>query len=200
MDAGRMAHLLNIPAEKLAKHAANAESRVVTLKELLGDAPAVTAVHDAILLGLRSKLDITTDPAEPTAEEHALTKAHFDAMIGLDGFVHYGDWGVPRDGDAREETVHEASRTYPGGTVTAYLRLERPRHRRSIREISFSGDFFVAPPRALYDLEARLRGAGLDEAGPMMDAYFAEARIAALSLAPADFRAVLDDAIAMDSR
>lgn len=199
MNAQRMAHLLNTPAHKLARHSANAESRVVTLKELLGDVPSVGAVHDAILTGLQSHLGIVTFPAEPSAEEHALTAAHFDADIGQDSFVHHGDWGVPRDRDAPCEPILDATRATPGGTVTAYVRLEGTGQRRSIREISLTGDFFVAPPRALYDLEARLRGAHIDEAGSMIDTYFSEARIAMLSLTPSDFRAVVDDALAKDS-
>ena len=71
-----------------------------------------------------------------------------------------------------------ASLTGRGGSVRADIRLEGPR-RDLIREVLITGDFFVTPPRVIFDLEARLRGLEVSDAGPAIDAYFART--------PADF-------------
>ena len=57
-----------------------------------------------------------------------------------------------------------ASLTGRGGTVRADIRLEGPRRER-IREALITGDFFITPPRVVFDLEASLRGLNVDEAG-----------------------------------
>lgn len=190
MDASRMARLLNIPASKLARHdAANATSRVVTLRELLGRSPSIDEVHAAILEGLSSSLGITTTPAPPTPEEDVLTQRHFTSEIGTDDFVFGPVLFEPAI--AAAESVLHASRTCPGGTITAHLRLEGAGPSRRVREIMLTGDFFVAPPRAVFDLEARLRGVLVAEIAATVDAFFEKAGIGLLSLAPHDFREVI---------
>ena len=49
-----------------------------------------------------------------------------------------------------------ASLTGRGGTVRADIRLEGV-HRDRIREVLITGDFFITPPRVVFDLEASLR-------------------------------------------
>ena len=53
----------------------------------------------------------------------------------------------------------------PAATVRADIRLEGP-HRDRIREALITGDFFVTPPRVVFDLEAALRGLDVADAGP----------------------------------
>ncbi|MDX2258363.1 MAG: hypothetical protein NW205_05535 [Hyphomicrobiaceae bacterium] len=194
-DAARMARLLNTPAEKLARHAANAESRVVSLSELIGAAPSLERVHDAILDGLRRHLGIATEPAQASAAEIALTDHLLASEIGTDDFVVDAGGGLATAGP---EPILEATRRCPGGTITAYVRLEGAPGSRHIREVSITGDFFISPPRALYDLEARLRGAPASAAGAVVEASFATAAIGMLSLTAADFAAVLRAAIDRD--
>ena len=43
-----------------------------------------------------------------------------------------------------------------GGAITTYLRLEGTARKR-IGQVLITGDFFVAPPRLVFDLEAALR-------------------------------------------
>ena len=53
----------------------------------------------------------------------------------------------------------------------------------------------MAPPRVLFDLEAALRGAYVADAGEIMERFFRERPINALSVTAADFRTSLDSAL-----
>jgi lipoate-protein ligase A len=62
--------------------------------------------------------------------------------------------------------------------------------------VLFSGDFFVAPPRILFDLEAALRGKEVALAEMVIADFFAAADTGTISLAPTDFSDALNDAVA----
>jgi len=191
MDGAKMAGLLNIPAAKLAKHGQkDAAKRIVTLTELFdGAPPAPGDVKAALLEGFARRLGIAPAWGEITeAEERAAQESH-DAEIGLDEFVY----GI--DDPARAADVVSAGHTGPGGTITAHLRLEGPRQDR-IREVLFTGDFFVAPPRIVPDLEAALRGVALDEVDGAVNGFFEAAGAALMSAAATDFTSALRAAAA----
>jgi len=59
-----------------------------------------------------------------------------------------------------------------------------------------TGDFFVAPPRTILDLEAALRGVYVDDAAGIIDRFFAEHTLSAITVTPADFRASIEAALA----
>ncbi|MCC6869845.1 MAG: lipoate--protein ligase family protein, partial [Burkholderiales bacterium] len=87
-DASRMVAALNIPQAKLAKRALDsAAHRVVTLKELLGAAPPIDAVKEALLDGFRRHLGIVPVAGEITAHEEALATRYHDEEIGTEAFV-----------------------------------------------------------------------------------------------------------------
>ena len=79
--------------------------------------------------------------------------------------------------------------------MTAYIQPEGPAQARRIGGTLLTGDFFVTPPRVIYDLEAYLRGVPLAEAGAAVDAFFARTKPDLLTIAPAEFRRVIEDAI-----
>jgi lipoate-protein ligase A len=87
-----------------------------------------------------------------------------------------------------------ASLTGRGGTVRADIRLEGPR-RDLVREVLITGDFFVTPPRAIFDLEASLRGLAVGAVGKAVDDYFARTPADFLSLSPGEIRHVIDMAL-----
>ncbi len=189
VDPARVVSYLNIPEAKLKKHDLDkAENRITTLKALLGTAPAVEAVHTAILRGLQEKLAITTTPEAISAGELALAATLHDEEIGTDEFVFAID-------EPREAGVLEASVTSPGGTVSAFVRVEGPEKAPRIREVLLTGDFFVTPPRLIFDLEASLRGVAVTDAGAAVDRFFAATKPDMLSIAPADFRAAVTQAL-----
>ncbi len=195
VDPTAMMACLNVPRAKLEKHDLDkAESRIVTLKALLGRTPETAEVHAALLDGFGRKLGLTFEPATPTSEEEVLARRYHDTEIGTDEFVYSID-------DPRGAGVLEASLTSAGGTVSAFVRLEGSGGARRIREVLLTGDFFVTPPRIVYDLEASLRGILLADVGPAIERFFVDRRPDLLTIAPADFcRAVETAIISGDAR
>lgn len=189
-DSSRIAACLNVPAEKLAKRELeSATKRVITMREVLGDKlPDLKAIYDGLLAGFAEGLGIVPQWGAITAFEEELAARHYREEIGTDAYVEILD--APADDDM---TV-SASLTGRGGSVRADIRLEGPR-RELIRELLITGDFFVTPPRVIFDLEASLRGLDVSNVGPAIDAYFARTPADFLSLGPGDIRHVVDMAL-----
>jgi lipoate---protein ligase len=185
-----MTAVLNIPAETLEKRAlAAAGQRIVTLRELLGDRlPDLTEIYKALLGGFAEGLGIAPYWGRATPEEEALADRLYREEIGTEAFV------AMLDAPPRSEGMASASLTRPGGSVRADIRLEGLSRDR-IREVLLTGDFFATPPRVILDLEAALRGLAVAEAGSAVEAYFARNPADLLSLAPGDFREVVEAAL-----
>ena len=58
-----------------------------------------------------------------------------------------------------------------------------------------SGDFFVTPPRVVFDLESALAGVRLDEVEPAIEHFFESSDVDTLSVTPADFKASIANAL-----
>ena len=188
MDSARMLSALNVPEPKLAKRELDsAARRVVTLTELLGSAPSIADIQRALLDGFSERLGITAIAGSITAEEEALAAKYHDEEIGTDAFVAEID--APREDDAVRSGTHAGA----GGIITAYVRLEGVQLDR-IREVLVTGDFFVTPPRTIFDLESALRGVAVSDAGAVIDRFFARAEIGMLSVSAADFRRAIEAA------
>jgi lipoate-protein ligase A len=189
VDPTAMMACLNVPVAKLARRDLDrAETRVTTLKALLGRAPDVGEVHAAVLAGLEQRLGLSFEHGEPAQVEEALARAYYDAEIGKDEFVFSID-------EPRGAAVLEATHTAPGGTISAFVRLDGPAAARRVREVLLTGDFFVTPPRIVLDLEAALRGVSVAEAGEAVEQFLGRARPEMLTIAPAEFRRVIEDAL-----
>jgi lipoate-protein ligase A len=190
LDASRMVAALNVAQAKIVKRALDsAAQRVVTFKELLGEAPPIEEVTRALLGGFAERLGIVPVAGDITAHEEALAAKYHDEEIGTDAFVAEIDDPQAANG-VRSATLNGA-----GGIVTACVHLEGPSSDR-IRAALFTGDFFVTPPRTIFDLEAALRGVAASEAGAAVEEFFARARVGLLSVPPADFRRAIEAAIA----
>jgi lipoate-protein ligase A len=189
-DPADMVAALNVAQAKLARRALeSAAQRVVTLKALLGTAPPPGELEEALLAGFRERLGIEPVRGAITAGEEDLARALYEQEIGTDAFVAEIDDPERRDG------VRCGTQGGAGGTVDAFVRLDGPGDER-IGHVLFTGDFLVAPPRIVYDLEAVLRNTPVDEAGAVVERFFADARVGLLSVAPRDFAAALEAACA----
>ena len=190
MNPAAMVAALRVPRAKLEKRQLDsAAQRVVTLRELLGPAtPGLPAIQRALLEAFSERFDLAWDSEPLTAAEETLAREHFRDEIGTDEFVAQVD-DPASDGDFAIGT-----QTGAGGTVTTYVRLEGVARKR-IGQALITGDFFVAPPRVVFDLEAALRGAYVADADEIMERFFRERPINALSVTAADFRASLDGAL-----
>lgn len=189
-DPAKMLACLNVPAEKLAKRRIDsAAQRVVTMREIMGDAlPDLEDIYDSLVLGFAEGLGIAPQWGAITPYEEELAERAFREEIGTDEYVTMLD--APPVSDA----LVSASLTGRGGTVRADIRLEGS-HRELIREALITGDFFVTPPRLVFDLEASLRGITVVDAGRTIENFFARNSADFLSLSAGDFRQVIEMAL-----
>jgi len=194
LDPAVMFSALKVPEAKLAKRELDAASqRVVTLSQLLGkDLPDLDSIRQALLRGFSEGLGIDPRPGEITEIEDAAAAQIHDEEIGTDEFV------AEIDDPGAGENVLSASQTGPGGTVAAYLRLDGPLQDR-VRDVLITGDFFVTPPRTIFDLEASLRGLPVTELGAAIERFFAQASVDLLTIAAGEFRSVIEAALASRS-
>ena len=83
------------------------------------------------------------------------------------------------------------------GAVLGITNMGKPNFLDQISRAKYglTGDFFVTPPRLVYDLEARLRGAHIDELPQLVRDFFRQAGAEVLSVTPEDFIAALQDAL-----
>ena len=191
MNPQQMVSALNIPESKLAKRKLDsAAQRVVTLKELLGDdLPDIESIKRALIDGFTAGFGISAEPGNITENEEVLANRYFIEEIGTDEFVAQ----IDNPGDHDE--VLAGSHTGPGGTIDSFVKLEGPT-RRVLQRVLISGDFFVTPPRIVFDLEASLLGVRIDEIDATIERFFAENDIDTLSVAPEDFQVSIATALA----
>ncbi|MGI9422607.1 MAG: lipoate--protein ligase family protein [Hyphomicrobiaceae bacterium] len=185
--AGIMA-CLNVPDVKPASRELDmAERRMTTLKSLLGSAPSVGQVHQALIQGLEGRLGIAIEPGSISQREEDLARKYGEEYIETDAFV------FEIDAPSRQGFV-SASRMCPGGRLDLFLRLEGEGDARRVREILLTGDFFVTPPRAVFDLEAKLRGVQVNQIEQMVDDYFARTKFDLITITADDLKDTLTQA------
>ena len=191
MNPTQMVRALNIPEAKVAKHDLDfAEQRVVTLKELLGDElPDIETIKAALVKGFTEGLGITAEPGKITAAEESLAQRIFEEEIGNDDYV------AEIDNPGGSDQLLEGTHTGPGGTIDTFVKLEGPTH-GLVQRALITGDFFVTPPRVVFDLEAALAGTRLDDVEQTVTKFFDETDIDMLSVGAADFVASINDALA----
>ncbi|NNF77456.1 MAG: lipoate--protein ligase family protein [Rhizobiales bacterium] len=190
MDPADMIATLNVPSPEIAKSLIDsAAQRVVTFKELLRSIPEIDEVKAKLVEGFAEHLGIDAVPGEITAREEELAKQYFDDEIGTDDFV------AEIDNPAAEAGILSARHAGAGGAVTAYVRLEGPQQDR-FREVLITGDFFIAPPRTIFDLEAALRGTFTKDIQQTVTGFFEIADVGLMTVGADDFATALQQAVA----
>jgi len=191
MDPGVMVSALRVPKAKLAKRELDsAEQRVVTLRELLGDnTPGLPEIQAALTAAFADWFDLEMQPGGLSDEERLSADKFYREEIGTDEFVSEIEEPPRARGDLK------GRHTSPGGTITTYLRLEGPAQNR-VRGALITGDFFITPPRIIYDLESRLRGVYLDDLADVIKAFFQDTDVEVLSVSMDDFIASIENALA----
>ena len=191
MDLQVMVSALRVPKAKLAKRElGSAEQRVVTLRELLGDdTPGLGEIQSALSKAFSGRFGLEITHGELTDKERLQADILYREEIGTEEFVGEIEEPPAARGDLTGRQIS------PGGTITTYLRLEGPAQNR-IRAALFTGDFFITPPRVIYDLESALRGVYLDDLAGVIRAFFEETEVEVLSVSADDFIASIQDALA----
>lgn len=188
-DVDTMLRALKIPVEKLkAKEIDSVKDRVTCLKWELGDAPALADIKQAIKLGFEKCLDIKLELGGLTAEE----QKRFEEKLPHFRSARWVDSVKPRF--QKREAV-QASYKAPAGMVRFTLVINLLQKR--LKNIYITGDFLSFPGRALYDLEAELRGAPLDRdhLHSVIRNYFEQERIIIPGLRFEDFVKPLDQCL-----
>ena len=190
LNPQRMVQALRVPQGKLEKRDLDsAAQRVVTLKELLGpNTPDLELIKIALIKGFQDVLGIDAEWGEITEIEETLARQHFDEEIGRDDFI------AEIDDPAADQTFLAGSHTGAGGTIDSFVKLEGAAA-QVLQRVLISGDFFVTPPRTVFDLEAHLAGCRVDELDGAIEQFFQDSEIDMLSVAPDDFRASITDAL-----
>jgi len=190
MDAERMVRALKVPQSKLAKrNLDSAAQRVITLQELLGDAlPDLEAIKRALVDGFSRHFGIDAEPGAISEFEEELAREYLEEEIGRDEFVAE----IDNPGSAAD--VIAGSHTGAGGTVDAFLKLDGPAN-ATLQRVLISGDFFVTPPRTVFDLEAHLQGSRLEDIDSAIDEFFETSEIDMLSVSANDFKASIANAL-----
>lgn len=191
MDPQVMVSALRVPKAKLAKRELDsAEQRVVTLRELLGDdTPGLGEIQSALSKAFSGRFGLVITHGELTDEEKLQAETLYREEIGTEEFVGEIEEPPAARGDL------PGRHTSPGGTITSYLRLEGPAQNR-VRAALITGDFFITPPRVIYDLESALRGVYLDDLAGVIRAFFEETEVEVLSVSADDIIASVKDALA----
>jgi lipoate-protein ligase A len=186
-DVERMFRVLRIPTAKLSDKAiASARERVANLSELLPVVPSLDAIKTSLARAFEAEFRCRCEPGELTQQEQRRFRA---AVAEIDT----PDWVYMLDRPRAEAPLLEAVRKFPAGLIRACVIYDRPRRR--LKQVWFSGDFFVSPRRAIADLEAALRDIDQREVRVRIERFFAENAVDTLGLSAADFSAVANDAV-----
>lgn len=186
-DVEKMLRVLRIPVEKLSDKAiASARERVANLADLLGQAPEMQAVQAALTQAFADAFGVAFETGNLSPTE----RARFDSALAE---IDTEDWVHMLHRPQADAPIVEAMQKFPGGLVRVSVAYDRARQR--IKQVWFSGDFFVSPKRVIVDLEAALRETDAADCDRRVHAFFAEREVDLLGLQPVDFVAVIELAL-----
>ncbi|MBW1732299.1 MAG: DUF116 domain-containing protein [Deltaproteobacteria bacterium] len=187
-DVDTMLRCLRIPVEKLkAKEIDSIKERVTCLKWELGDVPELEEIKHAIRAGFERHLGIRLEPGGLTRDEERVFKEKvrwFQSEQWID---------MVRTPRQCHEVVQAAYKNDEGLVrFTFVVDLQRKR----VKDVYITGDFLSFPTRALYDMEACLRGARMEreELHQIIRGFFEEGRIQIPGMSCDDFLKPVDQA------
>ena len=189
----KMLRVLRIPMEKLSDKAiASARERVANLADLLGRVPEIQDVKAALTQAFANEFGVDFKVGDLYPAE----QARFDSALAE---IDTQDWVHMLRRPQSDVPIVEAIQKFPGGLVRADVAYDSARQR--IKQVWFTGDFFVSPKRAIVDLEAALRDSDVADCKRRVHTFFAEREIDMLGLQPDDFVAVIQSALSqLESR
>jgi lipoate-protein ligase A len=145
---------LRIPIEKLkAKEIDSVRERVTCLNWELGYTPPLEDIKMAVQAGFEQHLGIRLEPGDLTAAERRLFAEKLE-------YYQSSDWIHCVKPEFEKSEVVQAAYKRDAGLIRFTLVVNLSRKR--LKEVYITGDFLSFPTRALFDLEAKLRGSPLD--------------------------------------
>ena len=136
-DVEKMLRVLRIPVEKLSDKAiASARERVANLADLLGRVPEMQVVKAALIQAFADEFGVTFEAGDLYPAE----KARFDSALAE---IDTDDWVHMLRRPQSDVPILDAIHKFPGGLVRTSVAYDRVRQR--IKQVWFTGDFFVSP-------------------------------------------------------
>lgn len=186
-DIERMLRVLRIPAEKLSDKAiASARERVTNLKTLLGAAPPQAEVQRALTQAFAEGFGVEFVAADLTAAEQA---RYAVALREIDSPAWIAQHARPQSDAPIIEGVYKSA----GGLIRVSLMIDRAKAR--LKQVWFTGDFFVNPKRMVVDLESALRDTPLADCAATVNRFFDAYPVEMLLLRREDFIAAIAQAL-----
>jgi lipoate-protein ligase A len=163
-----MIKALRVPTEKLsARELDSARQRVTCLAELLEELPSSQLIKTALSQGFSEALGISLKTDGLSWKERAELERRLP-------YYRSEDWINQVSEPAGAHRILKSAYRGKGGVVRSALSLDLKRKR--IKNALFSGDFFIRPAQAVFDLEAILKDAPVDQAERQIRRFFAESR------------------------
>ncbi|MHA1237833.1 MAG: lipoate--protein ligase family protein [Candidatus Odinarchaeia archaeon] len=188
-DVEMMIKSLRIPIKKLKdKELESIRDRVTTIKQELGYVPSVDRIKKVIQEGFEESLGIELERGSLTEYESNL----FNKRLP---FFKSWEWiyGLRRQ-ESQGGEVYGFKRA-KGGLIKTSLAIDLDRG--VIESTLITGDFFLYPNTAIYDLEALLKHVrlDLDELKKIVLNFFRKNKVQMPGVKPLDFFRALEDAV-----
>jgi lipoate-protein ligase A len=165
---------------------AGARARVVNLRELLGVVPPLDKIKHRIAAEFASELGVVFEPGELSPQEVRLFR---EALREIDSPEWVNMVRKPRS----ELPIVEGTHRFNAGVLRAAVAYDRAGAR--VKQVCFSGDFFVNPPRTVADLEAALKDCAVDNIASTVARFFHGRQVEMHALTASDFAAAVDQAL-----
>jgi lipoate-protein ligase A len=201
-DVAAMIRALRIPTEKLKQSSLDsAADRVTWLRRELGELPPLDSIKQAIVRGFEKTFDVRLERGDLLPEEQSL----FQRLLPE---FQSPSWIERTTRAASNLEIFRGLHRTNGAVIRASVQVDTARKR--LRSALITGDFFIWPRRAVFDIEARLKDHRLDETmirqsivelwqdGGVQAVGFGPEDVAAAIRAALDKRSWLDVGLAAD--
>lgn len=186
-DVDTMLRVLRVPVEKLKrKEIDSLRERVTCLKWELGATPALGELKAILAREFEGAFDVRLIPGTLTEHERERLRErlpHFSSARWILG---------ERLPESRKDYLRGYARV-PSGVLKASVTYDRARER--VEYVVFSGDFFAFPARAVYDLEAAVKGVARDEVSVAIERFIARSGADFVGLGASEFASAIEDAV-----
>jgi len=188
-DVETMIKSLRIPIVKLKDKELNTvKERVTCLKWELNRDISYEEVKNALKEGFKEAFGIELEEEGLTTHEEKYLRERLEYFKSDDWI--FLDRGVPKE----TALVHSITKK-PGGVIRVSIALDKDV--KVIKSVLITGDFFVFPPRAIYDLEARLKFTPCDEKEirKVIYDFFGKNDVQIPGISPEDFVEIILEAV-----
>ena len=178
-DLEHLVKALRIPTEKLnRRELTSARERVTSLREQLGRDLPFPAIKLALENGFRGHLGWQF-------EKGGLTPAEKKRFLQKLPDKRSSDWIQGKRIPFRPREILRSIHKEEGGLIRTSVKVEVGK--KIIKDILITGDFFIHPRRAIYDLEADLRNTSTEVLEEKVGDFFRTRKIELLALEADDF-------------